>query len=127
MVMNIQGSMTTVLPIEDASQVGHARRVAQSLAVECAFDETDAGRVALVATELATNLLRHAQHGAMHLRRIPAQSGPGIELIAIDRGTGFNHNQCLAEGFSTGGPQGTGPGALMRQAPPFDNPSNNQG
>lgn len=36
--MNIQGSMTTVLPIEDESQVGHARRVAQSLAIEFAFE-----------------------------------------------------------------------------------------
>ena len=87
--MNIQGSMTTVLPIEDESQVGHARRVAQSLAIEFAFDETDAGRVALVATELATNLLKHAHHGALHLRAIPAQSGYGVELIAIDRGPGF--------------------------------------
>ena len=51
--MNIQGSMTTVLPIEDESQVGHARRVAQSLATEFAFDETDAGRVALVATRVS--------------------------------------------------------------------------
>jgi len=127
MVMNIQGSMTTVLPIEDESQVGHARRVAQSLAIGCAFDETDAGRVALVATELATNLLKHAQHGALHLRKIPAQSGQGIELIAIDRGLGFNPNECLADGFSTGGTQGTGLGALMRQAQLFDIHSDSRG
>lgn len=125
--MNIQGSVTSVLPIEDESQVGHARRVVQSMAVELGFDETDAGRVALVATELATNLLKHAQHGALHLRTLPAQGGQGIELIAIDRGPGFNPNECLADGYSTGGTQGTGLGALMRQAQLFDIHSDGRG
>ena len=125
--MNIQGAMTTVLPIEDESQVGHARRVAHARAVELAFDETAAGRVALVATELATNLLKHAHHGALHLRAIPAQNGHGLELIAVDRGPGFNPNQCLADGYSTGGTQGTGLGALMRQAQLFDVHSDSRG
>ena len=125
--MNIQGATTTVLPIEDESQVGHARRIAQGLAVQLAFDETDAGRVALVATELATNLLKHAHHGALHLRSIPARSGHGIELIAVDRGPGFDATECLADGFSTGGTQGTGLGALRRQAQLFDLYSDSRG
>lgn len=125
--MNIQGATTTVLPIEDESQVGHARRIAQGLAVQLAFDETDAGRVALVATELATNLLKHAHHGALHLRSIPAQSGHGIELVAVDRGPGFDATECLADGFSTGGTQGTGLGALRRQAQLFDLYSDSRG
>jgi len=125
--MNIHGATTTVLPIEDDSQVGHARRAAQALAVELGFDETDAGRVALVATELATNLLKHAHHGALHLRAIPARNGNGIELIAIDRGPGFNPSECLADGFSTGGTQGTGLGALRRQAQLLDIHSDSRG
>ena len=44
--MNIPGSMTQVLPLEDSSQVGHARRVTQRLAEQHGFDATDAGRVA---------------------------------------------------------------------------------
>ncbi|PMZ30525.1 transcriptional regulator, partial [Pseudomonas sp. GW247-3R2A] len=51
--MNIGGSLTQVLLIEDSSQIGHARRTAQKLAEDNGFDATDAGRVALVATELA--------------------------------------------------------------------------
>jgi len=127
MVMNVHGSTTTVLPIEDSSQVGHARRIAQGMAAQLAFDETDAARVALVATELATNLLKHAHHGALHLRSIPAQTGSGIELIAVDRGPGFNPSECLADGFSTGGTQGNGLGALMRQTQLFDIYSDNRG
>lgn len=125
--MNFPGSTTTLLPIEDDSQVGHARRIARNLAAELGFDETDAGRVALVATELATNLIKHAHHGALHLRTVPAQQGSGIELIAVDRGPGFNPSECLADGFSTGGTPGSGLGALMRQAQLFDVYSDSRG
>lgn len=125
--MILPGSLTQVLPVDDDSQVGHARRVAQRLAMDLGFDEIDAGRVALAATELATNLLKHAGQGALHLRSIAAQTGHGIEIIAVDRGPGFQLSECLADGFSTGGTQGTGLGALMRQAQVFDAYSDHKG
>ena len=75
--MNIPGSMTQVLPLEDSSQVGHARRVTQRLAEQHGFDATDAGRVALLTTELCTNVLKHAGIGELHLRIIPGQDKPG--------------------------------------------------
>lgn len=125
--MNLQGSTTTALAIEDESQVGHARRVSQAMATQLGFSEVDAGRVAIVATELATNLLKHAQHGALHLRAIPAQTGSGIELIAVDRGPGFDAARCIADGFSTGGTPGTGLGALTRQSQVFDIYSDSRG
>ncbi|MCQ2031905.1 ATP-binding protein [Stutzerimonas zhaodongensis] len=125
--MNLQGSTTTALAIEDESQVGHARRVSQAMATQLGFSEVDAGRVAIVATELATNLLKHAQHGALHLRAIPAQTGSGIELIAVDRGPGFDAARCIADGFSTGGTPGTGLGALTRQSQVLDIYSDSRG
>ena len=120
MVLNLHGSPTVVLPVEEESQVGHARRVAHGMARELGFDEADAGRVAIVATELATNLLKHAGHGALHLRTLAANPGFAMELISVDRGPGFDVNQCQTDGFSTGGTQGNGLGALMRQAQLFD-------
>lgn len=118
--MNIDGSMTQVLPIEDSSQIGHARRTAQHLAEHNGFDATDAGRVALVATELASNILKHATRGELHLRVLPRPTGAGIEMIAIDRANGFDLDACLADGFSTRGTQGIGLGAMSRQADVFD-------
>ncbi|MEZ1317939.1 ATP-binding protein [Pseudomonas fluorescens] len=118
--MNIGGSMTQVLLIEDTSQVGHARRIAQQLAQHHGFDETDAGRVALVTTELASNILKHASHGELHLRVLPRATGAGIEILAIDRAQGFDLQACLADGFSTRGTQGIGLGAVSRQAEVFD-------
>ncbi|MHC8314573.1 ATP-binding protein [Pseudomonas sp. LB3P31] len=118
--MNISGSMTLVLPIEDSSQIGHARRTAQKLAEQNGFDTTDAGRVALVATELSSNILKHAASGELHLRILPREAGAGIEMLAVDRGQGFDLHACLADGFSTGGTQGIGLGAMSRQAEVFD-------
>ncbi|WPN49914.1 MULTISPECIES: ATP-binding protein [unclassified Pseudomonas] len=118
--MNIGGSMTQVLAIEDSSQIGHARRTAQNLAQIHGFDATDAGRVALVATELASNILKHAARGEMHLRVLPRKGGFGIEMLAVDRAQGFDLQACLTDGFSTGGTQGIGLGAVSRQAQVFD-------
>ncbi len=118
--MNIAGSLTQVLLIEDSSQIGHARRTAQRLAEQHGFDATEAGRVALVATELASNVLKHASRGELHLRLLPRTGGFGIEMLAVDRAQGFDLDACLTDGFSTGGTQGIGLGAVARQTDVFD-------
>lgn len=76
--------------------------------------------MALVATELASNILKHATRGEMHLRVVPRISGAGIEILAIDRAKGFDLQACLADGFSTRGTQGIGLGAVSRQTDVFD-------
>ncbi len=74
--------------VSDSSQVGEARRQAQRLAVEAGLNETDCGKVSIVATELATNLARYAPGGEVLLRSLGQYSAKGIEIIAIDRGPG---------------------------------------
>ncbi|MBF8780451.1 ATP-binding protein [Pseudomonas fulva] len=118
--MNLSASLTQVLALEDQSQVGHARRTAQQLAERYGFDENDAGRVALVATELASNVLKHAGHGELHLRVLPRPEGHGIELIAVDRGAGFDTALCMTDGYSTQGTQGIGLGSVARLAQVHD-------
>lgn len=120
MDLNLRSTLTQVLLIEDSSQVGHARRTAQQLAESIAFGEVDAGRVALVATELASNILKHAVRGELHLRVFDSPVLSGIEIIAIDRGPGFDVHDCLRDGFSTRGTQGIGLGSMERQADVFD-------
>ncbi|NBB12987.1 ATP-binding protein [Pseudomonas sp. SLFW] len=126
MDLRLHSSLTRVLAIEDTSQVGHARRIAQKLAEQLGFDATDSGRVALVVTEVASNILKHASNGELHLRALPG-AVPGVEVIAIDRGQGFDLDDCMADGFSTRGTQGIGLGAMLRQAQVFDVHSDNRG
>jgi len=120
MDLTLPSSITQVLLIEDSSQIGYARRTAQKLAERLGFDEADAGRVALVVTELCSNILKHASRGELHLRTLPRPQGQGLEAIAVDRGQGFDVGACLADGYSTGGTQGIGLGAIARQAEVFD-------
>lgn len=73
MELSLPGTVNEVLPIEEASQLGYARRVAQRLAESVGLDETAAGRVALVTMELGTNLLKHADAGVLYLRAVPGR------------------------------------------------------
>lgn len=114
------GSPTRIVPIEEATGVGQARRVAQQVAADAGFDETDSGRVALVTTELATNVLKHAARGEMHIALLPGHGAQGVEVTAVDRGPGFNLADCLPDGYSTGGTRGEGLGSVTRQADVMD-------
>lgn len=115
------GSPTIVVAVEEQSQIGQARRIAAQATASAGFDEADAGRVALVTTELATNVLKHARSGEIHIAQVPGRDGTrGVEVIAVDRGPGFNLADCLPDGYSTGGTRGEGLGAVRRQAEIMD-------
>ena len=101
--------------MDDASQVGQARRAAQALAEELHFGEAAAGRLAIAVTELGTNLLRHARGGALLLG---LQRG-AVEVLSLDSGPGMDLDRCLQDGFSTAGSAGTGLGAVKRVANRF--------
>ncbi|MCS4061229.1 ATP-binding protein [Pseudomonas putida] len=120
MGVNLAASLTQVLRLDEASQVGHARRVVQKLAEQLGFSAADAGRAAIVATELASNVLKHAERGELHIRVLAHGADPGMELVAVDRAHGFDLASCLADGYSTGGTQGIGLGAVSRLAQVFD-------
>jgi anti-sigma regulatory factor (Ser/Thr protein kinase) len=107
--------------ISDASAIGEARRDSQRLAAQAGFDETLVGRVGIVATELATNMLRHARGGELLLQTLDTDNGISIELLAVDRGPGMTDpEQCLRDGYSSTGTSGTGLGAVRRLSAEFD-------
>lgn len=114
--------MSIAVPIEDASRIGEARREAFGLARTLGFSEEDATRVSIVATELATNLHRHALRDRWLLaRQLLYEVVPGIELLSLDGGPGIpNVAQASRDGFSTAGSQGQGLGAIRRMADSVD-------
>jgi anti-sigma regulatory factor (Ser/Thr protein kinase) len=109
------------LTIAEPSRVAEARRLATQLATELGFQETDIGKVALVVTETATNLVKHAVDGQLLIRQLHSATEPGIELLALDKGPGMrNVSECLRDGYSTTGSAGTGLGAITRLASGWD-------
>jgi anti-sigma regulatory factor (Ser/Thr protein kinase) len=105
-----------IVHVQDQSEVAQARRTALELAQSLRFSETIAGKVALVATELATNLIKHGRGGSIlfvvdHV----------LTMVAIDKGGGMNNlAEALQDGYSTAGSPGTGLGAISRAADVFD-------
>lgn len=81
------------------------------------FAEADRGRVALVATELATNILKHGNGGEILVGVYGEGPDTGIELIALDKGVGMsNVAASVTDGHSTAGTAGNGLGAIVRQS-----------
>jgi anti-sigma regulatory factor (Ser/Thr protein kinase) len=108
------------MSVEDPSQIGDCRRAAQSLASRHDFDDTLIGRVGIVATELAANVIKHAGHGEMLMQAVHSAENVFIELLALDRGPGMQVERCMQDGYSTTGSAGTGLGAVSRLSSVFD-------
>ena len=109
------------LPITEPSQASEARRIATRLATRFGFGETRAGEVALVATEAATNLLKHAAGGMLVMRALGSGSNHCVEILALDHGPGvIDPEQCMVDGYSTVSSPGTGLGAIRRLSTEFD-------
>src|SRR5689334_7694159 len=94
-----------VFNLDDSAGVGAVRRRAAALAV---------------ATELASNVLKHAGHGGALLGSARDGDHRGVGIVTWDRGPGMNVEACLRDGMSTAGTRGAGLGAVARIATRFD-------
>ena len=103
-----------VITVQEKTHVALARRVALTAARLAGLSESDAGSVGVVATEAATNLIKHGGGGEIVVR-IPRDSNSTVEILALDRGKGIvNLAQCSEDGYSTAGSPGNGLGAIHR-------------
>ena len=102
------------LTVRDRTDVAGARRRIVGLAAGMGYNETEAGRVAIVVTELAQNLLAHGGGGEILAHADPHRPA-SIEIVALDQGPGMaDVSACLRDGFSTSGTSGNGLGAIHR-------------
>ena len=107
--------------IEDESAIGEVRRKAQALADKLGFTPEDQGRVGIIATELASNLVLHAKRGRLLVQESCDLVAPSLELVALDQGPGMHDvANSLADGVSTRGTAGNGLGAIRRLSTEFD-------
>ena len=116
-----RSSEQTVLLIREMSEVAAARRMACSLGQRLGFNEPRLGQLALVVTEAATNIVKHAAPGEILLRPLQCGSQAGIEILALDDGPGmFDLSLQMEDGQSSKGSYGVGLGALKRLSQEFD-------
>jgi anti-sigma regulatory factor (Ser/Thr protein kinase) len=109
------------LHIRESSGVAEARREVTGLAKAIGFDASGVGRVALVVTEAATNLVKHTPQGQLLARAFDRDGVAVIEVLALDQGPGIaNVGESLRDGYSTTGSPGTGLGAIKRLSDKFD-------
>lgn len=109
---------TAYIRIDHYSAVHLAAEAARALARRCGLTGALPDRAAVVASELGSNLAKHATDGALFLQKVPL--GTGVEILAVDRGPGMAELQrCLADGYTTTETLGAGLGGVSRIATTF--------
>jgi anti-sigma regulatory factor (Ser/Thr protein kinase) len=104
-----------ITDVADASQVAEARRLVSGFARGTGMAEARVAEVAIVVTELATNLLKHGGGGHILAARYNDAGGAGLEVLGLDRGAGMaDVGRCMEDGYSTAGSPGNGLGAIAR-------------
>lgn len=112
---------SAVVQIDDDSCVAEVRRLAILSAREEGMSETLIGASGIVATEITTNVRKHARVGEVQISTLSSHGSRGVEVLAVDRGPGMQDaDGCLADGYSTTGTAGNGLGAVSRLATEFD-------
>ncbi len=104
-----------ILQIHHAGDVIAAQGAARSLAREIGFSDAESEQIALAASELATNLVRHANGGTLRMSPLGDGDRRGIAVETEDEGPGIAHpERALTDGFSTAGGLGLGLGTVHR-------------
>lgn len=110
-----------LIEVTEPSQAGEARRRAAALADELQMSEEQRGEIALVATEMATNLVEHAGRGYILLRSLEERGRSGLQITCVDSGPGIRDiTRALEDGPLASGSLGTGLGTIRRVPDFFD-------
>ncbi|MBW8088116.1 SpoIIE family protein phosphatase [Streptomyces hygroscopicus] len=109
---------TAQVRVDHHSAVHLAAETAREVARGCELPGALPDQAAVIASELATNLNKHASDGTLYVQPLPL--GHGVEILAADRGPGMQDpERCLADGYTTTGTLGVGLGAVSRMATHF--------
>jgi anti-sigma regulatory factor (Ser/Thr protein kinase) len=115
------------VPVHDSTRVRDARVAAEAAAALARLDPARTAAASLVATELATNLLKHTGGGQLLVEIVPAPAPADallpvwlVQIAAIDHGPGIaDVPAALSDGFSTARSLGAGLGTCRRVADDF--------
>ena len=116
-----QAFSQSVFHLDHATHAAEARRFAVRRAEEIGMTETESGAIAIAVTEIAGNVIKHAESGKILFEHIHHDGTNGLRVLALDKGPGIaDVTAALQDGFSTAGTNGNGLGAVRRLANYFD-------
>ena len=109
------------IPVSHSSDVSEARRLLKTIANELGFSKMESEELAIVASEMASNLVKHARGGQIILTAVEDGDRLGIRIESLDNGPGIaDADQVITDGFSTAGSMGCGLGAINRLMDEFE-------
>ena len=103
--------MSTTLRLQIRTEFDAVRAALEStqFARTVGFEDTPSRLIATAVSELARNILKYANSGDVHLRRVEGRRGSGVEIVASDRGPGIaDVDAAMRDHFSTGKTLGLG-------------------
>jgi Anti-sigma regulatory factor (Ser/Thr protein kinase) len=104
-----------VIFVSYTADVLTAQQTVRKIASEVGFDSTRIEEIAVVVSELATNLIKHAGRGNLTITSLTTDGRVGIQIESDDDGPGIeNIDQAMTDGFSTIGSLGYGLGTVNR-------------
>lgn len=108
--------------IEDRSYFNIIKKDVSRAAETLGFSAEKIGKLQIVVTELASNLLKFGARNREFLWKPFNLKGiAGIEILTLDKGPGIGSvSQAMEDGFSTSGTAGEGLGSIQRQSDFFD-------
>jgi anti-sigma regulatory factor (Ser/Thr protein kinase)/serine/threonine protein phosphatase PrpC len=115
--MEVKRDSILSLPIDNESDIGICRRKGANLASQMGFDKVKAGEIAILISELGTNVLKHGGgKGKIVICQIEDENmRKAIEVWCCDSGDGIpNFKKALQDGFSGKNTLGFGLGTIFR-------------
>jgi anti-sigma regulatory factor (Ser/Thr protein kinase) len=109
------------LKVPERSYVAGAKKEIHRLALQAGFGQKKIDEIDILASELGTNLVKHAKEGEIVAGILSDRQGTGLELIGIDNGPGISDpERMMQDGISTAGTLGQGLGAIRRLSDHFE-------
>lgn len=115
--MDITRDQIQEIKISNQSDIGLCRRKGVSFAKKIGFDDVKSGEIAIIITEMITNVIKHGGgKGLFTMSKISGKTNSaGIELICCDHGSGISDfNNAIKDGYSQKNSLGLGLGAIRR-------------
>ncbi|MET9392047.1 ATP-binding SpoIIE family protein phosphatase [Streptomyces sp. NPDC006624] len=113
------------VPVDDSTRVRDVRVAAEEASACAGLAPHRTATAALVATELATNLSRHADGGRVLINLVERGYDAGrrlsVQLVSLDHGPGIpDVAEAMRDGYTTAASLGAGLGTCKRIANDFD-------